>query len=48
MARREAGEKVHKNLFDSVGEEFGIKSTLAAEIYYGYERFFYNGEDVDD
>ena len=35
MERREAGEKIDKNLFQSVGEEFGIKGTLAAELYYG-------------
>ena len=35
MKRREAGEKIDKNLFQSVGEEFGIKGTLAAELYYG-------------
>jgi hypothetical protein len=37
--RREAGEKIDKNLFQSVGEEFGIKGTLAAELYYETERY---------
>jgi hypothetical protein len=39
MERREAGEKMDKNLFASVGEEFGIKGTLAAELYYERQNF---------
>jgi hypothetical protein len=34
----EANEKIEKDLFQRVGEEFGIGGTLAAEIFYEVER----------
>jgi hypothetical protein len=33
-----AGEKVDKELFERVGEEFGIKGTLAAQLYYARDK----------
>jgi hypothetical protein len=32
--RQDAGEPISKDLFDCVGEEFGIAGTLVSEIYY--------------
>jgi hypothetical protein len=38
--RRKKGERVDKDLFDSVGEEFGISGTVASEIYYEHRGFW--------
>ena len=43
----EAGEKLDKDLFQSVGEEFGIGGTLAAELYYEHERAWQGFEDQE-
>jgi hypothetical protein len=32
--RRKRGERVDKQLFNSVGKEFGVSGTVASEIYY--------------
>jgi hypothetical protein len=32
--RQEAGEKITKALFESVGRELGVSGTVAAEAYY--------------
>jgi hypothetical protein len=44
IERRRAGEKIDKNLFQSVGEEFGIKGTLAAELYYETEQYDHDAD----
>jgi hypothetical protein len=40
-------DKIDKNLFEEVGKEFGIKGTLAAEIYYEHQRWWDNPDDDD-
>jgi hypothetical protein len=38
--RHSAGEAIDKGLFDSVGKEFDVGGTVAAEIYYDFEKEF--------
>jgi hypothetical protein len=45
--RHEAGEAIDKNLFDSVGKEIGVGSTVAAELYYGFWKEFRQRDDEE-
>ena len=42
--RHEAGESITKDLFESVGEEFGVSGTVASEIYYAKIDKIYEAE----
>jgi hypothetical protein len=45
--RHEAGEAIDKGLFDSVGKEFAVSGTIAAEIYYGVLKEWREFEDEE-
>lgn len=46
--RHKNGEAIDKNLFDSVGREFGVGGTVASELYYafGKREFVLTDEDI--